>query len=102
LAVTAAQPVAILPDLPAVGQFVPGYEVVGTTGIGAPNGTPGEVIAKLNREINAGLDNPKLKARFNDLGTVTIRGSPADFGKLLAAETERWAKVIKFAGIKAE
>jgi tripartite-type tricarboxylate transporter receptor subunit TctC len=102
LAVTAAQPVAILPDLPTVGQTVPGYEVVGTTGVGAPNGTPGEVIAKLNREINAGLDDPKLKARFNDLGTVTITGSPADFGKLLATETERWAKVIKFAGIKAE
>lgn len=102
LAVTAAQPVALLPDLPTVGQFVPGYEVIGTTGIGAPKGTPGGIIDKLNREINAGLDDPKLKARFTDLGNVMTTGSPAEFGKLLAAEAEKWAKVIKFAGIKSE
>ena len=102
LAVTASQPAAVLPDLPPVGQFVPGYEVVGTTGIGAPKSTPGEIITKLNKEINAGLDDPKLRARFDSLGSVTITGSPAAFGKLLASETEKWAKVIKFAGIKSE
>lgn len=102
LAVTAARPVALLPDLPTVGQFVPGYEVIGTTGIGAPKGTPGDIIAKLNREINAGLDDPKLKARFTELGNAMITGSPAEFGKLLAAEAEKWSKVIKFAGIKSE
>lgn len=102
LAVTAARPVALLPDLPTVGQFVPGYEVIGTTGIGAPKGTPGDIIAKLNREINAGLDDPKLKGRFTELGNAMITGSPAEFGKLLAAEAEKWSKVIKFAGIKSE
>jgi tripartite-type tricarboxylate transporter receptor subunit TctC len=81
---------------------VPGYEVVGTTGIGAPKSTPSEIITKLNKEINAGLDDPKLRARLDALGSVTITGSPAAFGNLLASETEKWAKVIKFAGIKSE
>ena len=102
LAVTSSQPAAVLPDLPPVGQFVPGYEVVGTTGIGAPKSTPSEIITKLNKEINAGLDDPKLRARLDALGSVTITGSPAAFGNLLASETEKWAKVIKFAGIKSE
>jgi tripartite-type tricarboxylate transporter receptor subunit TctC len=102
LAVTTATRSDVLPDLPPVSDFVPGYEVTGTAGIGAPRGTPDEIIATLNREINAGLADPKIKAQLNELGTAVLVGSPADFGKIIADETETWAKVIKFAGIKAE
>jgi tripartite-type tricarboxylate transporter receptor subunit TctC len=91
-----------LPDIPTVGEFVPGYEVSGWLGIGAPKNTPAEIIERLNREINAGLADPKFKARLADLGLTVLGGSPADFGKLIADETEKWAKVIKFAGIKPE
>jgi tripartite-type tricarboxylate transporter receptor subunit TctC len=91
-----------LPDIPTVGDFVPGYESVAWSGIGAPKNTPAEIIDKLNKEINAGLADPKLKARFADLGAAVFPSSPAEFGKLIADETEKWAKVIRAAEIKAE
>ena len=102
LAVTTATRSEALPEIPTVAEFVPGYEASGWVGIGAPKNTPIEIIEKLNREINAGLADPKIKARFADLGGTVLPGSPANFGKLVADETEKWAKVIKFAGIKAE
>jgi len=102
LAVTAASRSETLPDLPTVGEFVPGYEVSALYGIGAPKGTPAEVIATINKESNAALANPKMKARFVDLGGIVIPGSPADFGKLIVEETEKWAKVIQAANIKVE
>ena len=102
LAVTTETRSEVLPDIPTVAEFVPGYEASAWFGIGAPRGTSAEVIDKLNKEINAGLADPKLRARLADLGGIVIGGSPADFGKLIADETEKWAKVIKFAGIKAE
>jgi tripartite-type tricarboxylate transporter receptor subunit TctC len=85
-----------------VGEFVPGYEASVWYGIGAPRNTPVEVIDKLNKEINAALAGPKMKARLADLGGTVLAGSPADFGKLIAEETEKWANVIKFAGIKPQ
>ena len=91
-----------LPDIPTVGDFVPGYEASGWFGVGAPKNTPAEIIDKLNKEINAGLADPKIKARLADLGATVFAGSPADFGKFIADETEKWGKVIKFAGIKPE
>jgi tripartite-type tricarboxylate transporter receptor subunit TctC len=102
LAVTTTTRFELLPDVPTVGEFVPGYEASSWFGIGAPRNTPVEIIDRLNKEINAGLADPKIKARFADLGATVIPGSPADFGKLIAAETEKWATVIKFAGIKPE
>ena len=102
LAVASAMRSEALPDIPTVGEFLPGYEASVWYGIGAPRNTPVEVIDKLNKEINAGLADPKMKARLGDLGGTVLAGSPADFGKLIADETEKWAKVIKFAGIKAE
>jgi tripartite-type tricarboxylate transporter receptor subunit TctC len=102
LAVTTATRSDVLPDLPPVGDFVPGYEVNGTAGIGAPKGTPDEIIATLNREINAGLADPKIKAQLTELGTAVLVSSPADFSKVITDEIETWAKVIKFAGIKPE
>ena len=91
-----------LPDLPTVGNFVTGYEASQWFGFCAPKNTPTEIVDRLNKQINAGLANPKIKARFADLGVVVIPGSPADFGKLITDETEKWAKVIKFANIKPE
>jgi tripartite-type tricarboxylate transporter receptor subunit TctC len=85
-----------------VGEFVPGYEVSGWTGIGVPTNTPAEIIKELNNAINAGLADPKIKARLADLGGTVLALSPADYGKIIAEETEKWAKVIKFAGIKPE
>ncbi|MGB6862732.1 MAG: tripartite tricarboxylate transporter substrate-binding protein, partial [Pseudolabrys sp.] len=84
------------------GEFVPGYEASTWYGIGAPKATPAEIVDKLNTEINASLADPKLQARLADLGGTVIVGSPADFGKLIANETEKWAKVVKFANIKQE
>jgi len=101
LAVTTATRVAMLPDIPTVGDFVPGYEASTWAGIGAPKNTPAEIIDILNREIKAALADPKMRARLGDLGATVLPGSPADFGKLIADETEKWAKVVKFAGIKA-
>ena len=102
LAVTTATRSEVLPDIPTVGDFVPGYEASGWFGIGAPKNTPAEIVDKLNKEINAGLADPKMKARLADLGGTVLAGSPADFGKLIAEETEKWAKVVKFAGIKPD
>jgi tripartite-type tricarboxylate transporter receptor subunit TctC len=102
LAVTSATRSDELPDIPTVGEFVPGYEASAWFGVGAPKATPAEVIGKLNKEINAALADPKMKARLADLSGTVLVGSPADFGKFIADETEKWAKVIKFAGIKAE
>ena len=102
LAVTTAVRSEALPDIPTIAEFVPGYESSAWYGIGAPRNTAGEIVDKLNAEINASLADPKLKARFADLGGVTLAGSPADFGRLIAEETEKWAKVVKFSGAKAE
>ena len=102
LAVTTATRSEALPDVPTVGDFVPGYEASAWYGVGAPKNTPAEIIDKLNKEINAGLADPKMKARLADLGGTVLAGSPADFGKLIADETEKWGKVVKFAGIKPE
>ena len=102
LAVTTATRSVALPDIPTVAEFFPGYEASNWYGVGAPKNTPAEIIDKLNKEINAGLSDPKIKARLADLGTMVIPGSPSDFGKLIADETDKWGKVIKSAGIKAE
>ena len=102
LAVTTAERVEVLPDIPALAEFVPGYEASGWHGVGVPANTPHEIIEKLNGEINAALAAPKMKARLVDLGGTTLQGSTAEFGKLIADETEKWAKVVKFAGLKPE
>jgi len=101
LAVTTAKRSEPLPDLPTVGEFVPGYEASAVWGVGAPRNTPAEIVDKLNKEINAGLAEPKIKARL-ELGGTVLPGSPTDFGKLIADETEKWGKVVKFANIKPE
>jgi tripartite-type tricarboxylate transporter receptor subunit TctC len=100
LAVTTAARLDVLPDIPTVGDFLPGYEASLLDGVGAPKNTPVEIIDRLNKEINAGLADPQLRARLADLGGTVLPGSPADYGKLIADETEKWARVIKFAGIK--
>jgi tripartite-type tricarboxylate transporter receptor subunit TctC len=100
LAVTAATRVEVLPDIPTVGEFVPGYEAVGWQGVGAPRTAPVEIIDKLNKEINAGLADLRIKARIADLGYTVLASSPADFGRFITAYTEKWAKVIKFSGAK--
>jgi tripartite-type tricarboxylate transporter receptor subunit TctC len=102
LAVTTATRSPALPDIPTLGEFVPGYEVSGWKGMGAPKNTPSEIVEKLNKEMNVALADPKIKARLADLGGMVMAGSPADLGKLIAEETEKWAKVIKFAGLKPE
>ena len=102
LAVTSAKRSEALPDLPTVGEFVPGYETSLWLGLGAPKGTPAEIIDTLNQETNAALSDPKIKARLAELGATTLPGSSADFGKLIVEETEKWAKVVKFANIKPE
>ena len=102
LAVTIERRLDALPDIPAVAEFVPGYEATAWYGIGAPRNTPVEIIDKLNREIGAGVADPKMKARLADLDGTALTGSPSDFGKLIAEETEKWGKVVKFANIKAD
>jgi tripartite-type tricarboxylate transporter receptor subunit TctC len=102
LAVTTLRRSDALPGIPTVSDFVPGYEASSWFGIAAPSGTPVEIIEILNRETNAGLAAPKIKARLTDMGGMPLTGSPADFGKLIVDETEKWGKVIKSAGIKAE
>ena len=101
LAVTTAKRSEALPALPTVGEFVPGYEASAVWGLGAPRNTPAGIVDKLNKETNAGLADPKIKAQL-ELGGTVLAGSPTDFGKLIADETERWAKVIRFANIKPE
>jgi tripartite-type tricarboxylate transporter receptor subunit TctC len=102
LAVTTAEASELLPDLPVVADFLPGFEASAWYGIGAPKGTPSEIVDKLNKEINAILIEPRVKARFAELGASLVTGSPIDFAKLLVDETEKWGKVVKFAGIKPE
>ena len=102
LAVTNATRTQLLPELPPIGEFVPGYEGTGWQGIGAPRGTPTDIIDKLNGAINAGLADPRFKSRFTDLGAETFAGSPADFGKFIVDYTQKWAPIIRAAGIKAE
>src|SRR5207302_4521877 len=102
LAVTIERRLDALPDIPTVGEFVPGYEASGWFGVGAPSNTPVEIIDKLNKEIDAGVADPKMKARLADLGGIALTGSPSDFGKLIVEETERWGKEVKFAGVKAD
>jgi len=102
LAVTTAERADALPGVPTVAETVPGYEASAWFGLGAPKGTPPEIIDKLNAAMNAGLADPKLKARLADLGGAMLAGTPADFGKLIAEETEKWAKVVKFSGARAD
>ncbi len=102
LAVTTAARAEALPDVPTVADTLPGFESSNWYGVGAPANTPAGIIDTLNKEINAGLADPKLRARFADLGAAVMPGMPADFGKLIAAETEKWAKVVRAANIKPE
>ena len=102
LAVTTSKRSEALPELPTVAEFVPGYEASFWAGLGAPRNTPAEIIDKLNREVSAALADPKMKTRLADLGGTGLAGPPADFGNLIAEETEKWGKVVKFAGITAE
>jgi tripartite-type tricarboxylate transporter receptor subunit TctC len=102
LAVTTAARLGVLPDVPTVGEFVPGYEASGFAGIGAPRNTPAGIITLLNQELNAGLADSKIKARIVELGGTVLGGSPAEFGAIISEATEKWARVIKFAGIKAD
>jgi tripartite-type tricarboxylate transporter receptor subunit TctC len=102
LAVTSTTRLGSLPDIPAVNDFVPGYEATYWVGLGVPKGTPAGIVDTLNREINAGLTDAKLKGRIAELGGTALAGSPADFGRLIADETEKWGKVIRTANIKAE
>jgi tripartite-type tricarboxylate transporter receptor subunit TctC len=100
LAVTTAMRSEALPDVPPLGDFVPGYEASAAFGLGAPKNTPAEIINKLNKEINAAFADTKMRGRFADFGGTALPGSPADFGKLMADETEKWGKVVKFSGAK--
>jgi len=102
LAVTTATRSEVLPDVPTVGDFLPGFESSQWYGVGAPKGTPADIVARINEEINAGLADPKLKARIAELGGVPMPMTPGDFGKHIVAETRKWAKVIQFAGIKVK
>jgi tripartite-type tricarboxylate transporter receptor subunit TctC len=102
LAVTTATRSEALPDIPTIGDFVPGFEASQWVGLSAPKNTASELLIKLNREINAGLADPRLKARFADLGGMVLPGSAADFAKLIADDTEKWGKVIRAANIKAD
>jgi tripartite-type tricarboxylate transporter receptor subunit TctC len=102
LAVTTAQRSEALPDIPTVGDFLPGYETSLWFGVGAPKNTSPEIIDKLNKEINAGLADPKIKAAIADMAGTVLASSPADFGKLIADETEKWAKVVKFSGARPD
>jgi len=102
LAVTTTERIALLPDLPTLKEYLPGYEASSWNGLTAPKNTPPEIIEKLNREINTAMADPKIKSRIVDLGGPPIIGSPADFGKIIAEDTAKWAKVIQFSGAKAE
>jgi len=102
LAVTSQARSEVMPDTPTVGEFLPGFEASAVTGIGVPKNTPAEIIHTLNKEISAALADPRIKARLADLGGVPMSMAPADFAKLIAEETDKWAKVVKFSGAKVE
>jgi tripartite-type tricarboxylate transporter receptor subunit TctC len=102
LAVTTAQRSSAFPDIPAVGESVPGYEASLRNGLGAPRGTPADIVAKLNAEVNVGLNDAGIKAKFADLGSETVPLSPAQWGKIIVEETEKWGNVIRGANIKAQ
>jgi tripartite-type tricarboxylate transporter receptor subunit TctC len=102
LGVTATTRLRVLPEVPPISDAVPGFAVSGWLGIGAPKGTPAEIVERLNREVNAALADPAVKARMADIGSEPVPGSVADFARLIAEETEKWAKVVKFSGLKAE
>jgi tripartite-type tricarboxylate transporter receptor subunit TctC len=102
LAVTTSVRSAALPDVPVVADFLPGYEASSWFGAGVPKGTPAEIIDKLNKEMNAALVDPRIKERLDALGGISLAGTPADFGKVIAEETEKWAKVVKFSGAKPD
>jgi tripartite-type tricarboxylate transporter receptor subunit TctC len=102
LAVTAATRAEVLPDIPTMGEFVPGYEASSWFGVGVPKNTPADIVDTLNKEINAALADPGMKMRFAELGDTVFANSPADVAKLIAADSEKWGKVIRAAGIKAE
>ena len=102
LAVTTATRSEVLPDVPTVGETVPGYEASSLYGIAAPRNTPAEIVDKLNREINAAIADPAMKTRLADLGGMVLAGSPADFARLIVAETEKWGKVVKLSGAKPD
>ena len=102
LAVTTATRADTLPDIPTVGEFVPGYEASAWNGVGAPRDTAPEIIDKINREINAGLADPKIRERFANIGAVPMPMTPAEFGRLVADETEKWGKVVRAANVKPE
>ena len=102
LAVTPAARLDVLPDVPTIAEFVPGYEASGFAGIGVPKGTPGDIIDLLNKQLNAALADPRIKGRIVELGGTVTGGTPAEFGKIVSEATEKWARVIKSAGIKAE
>jgi tripartite-type tricarboxylate transporter receptor subunit TctC len=100
--VTTSTRLAVLPNIPTVAEFLPGYEAISWQGLAAPRSTPDEIIEKLNTEINAGLTDAKMQAQLTNLGAVPMPMTPAEFGKFITDEVEKWAKVIKFAGIKPE
>ena len=102
LAVTPANRVEVLPEVPTIGEFVPGYETRAWYGVGVPRNTPARIVELLNKEINAGLVDPAIKAKFSALGGKVLPGSPSDFREIIASETEKWGKVVKFAGLKPE
>jgi tripartite-type tricarboxylate transporter receptor subunit TctC len=102
LAVTTATRATALPEVPTVGEFLPGYEAGDVLGLGAPRNTPAEIVDKLNREVNAALADPKIQMRFADLGGTPLAITPAEYGKILSDETEKWGKVIRSASIKPE
>jgi len=102
LAVTTAARSKVLPDIPTLSEFLPGYEATGWNGVGVPKNTPAEIVDRLNKEVNAVLADPKVKAQIADLGGRVMTGSSAEFGKFIADETEKWAKVVKFSGAKPE
>jgi tripartite-type tricarboxylate transporter receptor subunit TctC len=102
LAVTTTTRQDVLPGVPALDEFLPGYEASGWYGVAAPKDTPAEIVDKLNREVNAGLADPNTRQRLADLGCLIFAGSPADFAKFVAGETEKWSKVIRAAGLTAE
>jgi tripartite-type tricarboxylate transporter receptor subunit TctC len=102
LAVTTASRVEILPDLPTVGEFVPGYEASQWYGLVGPRNIPGDVVERLNKEVNAAIVEPAMKGRLADLGGAPLQGTPADFGTLIISETEKWGRVVKFSGATAD